>query len=195
MKVGLTGNIGSGKSTVASIFNCMQVPVYHADEEAKKMYLREDVLSEAVSLAGEQILDCDGNLIRSALAEVAFSEPQILKALTKLIHPLVLQNFRKWAEQHCESAYVIHEAAIIIESGFREEYDHVIHVSCPEEIAIERVIRRDKVSREMIRQRMQFQLTDVEKASLSDFVILNDGHTLVIPQVIHIHQMLSERSA
>ncbi|NQV02457.1 MAG: dephospho-CoA kinase [Bacteroidia bacterium] len=194
-KVGLTGNMGSGKSTIASIFSCLNVPVYHADDEAKKMYLREDVLHEAVSLAGEQIIDSSGNLNRQALARAAFSDPEILKALTQLIHPLVLADFRKWAEQFNQSPYIIHEAAIIFESGFREEYDLVIYVSSPKEIAIERIKKRDNLSREMILQRMQFQHPDIEKASLSDFVILNDWDTMVIPQVLKIHQALSERSA
>lgn len=193
-KIGLTGNMGSGKSTVASIFSCLQVPVYHADEEAKKMYLREDVLNDAVSLAGTQILNSDGSLNRLALAETAFSDPQLLNALSTLIHPLVLQHFREWTRQHRESSYLIHEAAIIFESGYREEYDKVITVSCPEEIAIKRIEKRDNFSIEMIRQRMQFQLPDDEKASLSDFVILNDGRTLLIPQVLQIHKTLSERT-
>ncbi|MBL7138341.1 MAG: dephospho-CoA kinase [Bacteroidales bacterium] len=194
LKVGLTGNMGSGKSTIASIFSCLEVPVYHADEEAKKMYSREDVLNEAVSLAGAQILDRNGNLIRQALAEVAFSDPEILRALTQLIHPLVREDFRIWTGQFSQSPYLIHEAAIIFESGFRDEYDLVIHVSCPEEIAIERIEKRDKLPREKIRQRMQFQLPDQEKAALSDYVILNDGNTMVIPQALQIHKELSERS-
>ncbi len=195
LKVGLTGNMGSGKSTVALVFSYLNVPVYKADVEAKKMYLRDDVLKEVVSLAGKQILDSCGNLNRKALAEVAFSDSKILKSLTKLIHPLVRKDFIVWTGQHSQSPYVIHEAAIIFESGFREEYDLVIHVSCPEEISIERIEKRDNLSREMILQRMQFQLPDREKASLSNFVILNDGSTLVIPQVLLIHQTLSERSA
>lgn len=195
LRVGLTGNMGSGKSTVASLFGCLHVPVYHADEEAKKMYLREDVLKETLSIAGGQILDRTGNLDHKALARVAFSNPQILESLTGLIHPLVLENFREWAGQYTHVPYIIHEAAIIFESGFRSEYDQVIHVSCPEKIAVERIGKRDSLSGEMIMQRMRFQLSDREKSTLSDFVILNDGSTLVIPQVLKIHQVLSERSA
>ncbi|MFH1937676.1 MAG: dephospho-CoA kinase, partial [Bacteroidota bacterium] len=184
LKVGLTGNMGSGKSTIASIFRCLDVPVYHADEEAKKMYLREDVMQEAAFLAGAQILDHHGNLNRQKLAEVAFSDPEILRSLTQLIHPLVCEDFRTWAGQFSQLPYLIHEAAIIFESGFRDEYDLVIHVSCPEDIAIERIEKRDKLPLEKILQRMQYQLPDSEKASLSDFVIFNDGNTLVIPQVL-----------
>ncbi|MBE0646287.1 MAG: dephospho-CoA kinase [Bacteroidales bacterium] len=195
LKVGLTGNMGSGKSTVASIFSTLHVPVYHADLEAKKMYQRDDVLKKTVSLAGDKILDLHGNLDRQALAKVAFSNPTILQSLNQLIHPLVREDFIAWTAKHHHYPYIIHEAAIIFESGFREEYDKVIYVSCPESIAIDRIERRDHLSVEMIRQRMQFQLPDNEKTGLADFVVLNDGNTLVIPQVLKIHQDLLKRSA
>lgn len=189
--VGLTGNIGSGKSTIASVFQCLNIPVYHADAEAKKMYLREDVLKETICLAGDQILDGDGQLNPQALAQVAFADPKILNALNCLIHPLVRANFHEWTLRQSYSFYVIQEAAIIFESGLRPEYDLVIHVSCPETIAMERIEKRDHLPREMILQRMKFQFPDKEKADLSDFVILNDGSTLVIPQVLVIHQTLT----
>ncbi|MFC2102533.1 dephospho-CoA kinase [Bacteroidota bacterium] len=195
LKVGLTGNMGSGKSTVAAVFKTLNVPVYHADAEAKKMYLRVDVLKKTVALAGDQILDTNGKLNRQHLAEIAFSDPAILTSLQQIIHPLVRDDFRTWAAKYNNLPYVIHEAAIIFESGFRSEYDFVIHTSCPEEITIERIEQRDHLSREMIRQRMKFQLPDKEKAALADFVILNNGTTLVIPQVLQIDQILSERGA
>ena len=159
------------------------------------MYLREDVLGKSVAIAGSQILDNDGNLNRQALAKVAFSDPKILNALNQLIHPLVREDFAVWAEQYKDLPYIIHEAAIIFESGFGEEFDLIIHVSCPEEISIERIEKRDHLPREMILKRMRYQLPDTEKESLSDFVILNDGNTLVIPQVLSIHQILSKGSA
>lgn len=187
----LTGNIGSGKSTVASVFQCLGIPVYHADAEAKRMYQREEVLQEAVSMAGEQILGPDGRLRPQALAEVAFREPLLLRKLNRLIHPLVMEDFRAWVPRQRDAMYVIMEAAIIFESGLREQFDKVIHVSCPDEIAIRRIEKRDHVSREKILQRMKFQFPDREKADLADFVILNDGSTLVIPQVLAIHRTLT----
>jgi len=195
MKVGLTGNMGSGKSTVASIFRILQISIYQADIEAKKMYLTDDVLKQAITLTGDQILDNNGNLNRQTLAEIAFSNPTILHALNQLIHPLVREDFIKWALQHNHDAYIIHEAAIIFESGFLSEYDKVIYVSCPESIALERIEKRDHLPRELILKRMQYQLPDNEKESLSDFIILNDGNTLLIPQVLSIHQKLLEGSA
>lgn len=194
IKVGLTGNIGSGKSTVASVFQSLGIHVYHADDEAKRMYLKTDVLEKTISLAGTTIVDNRGELDRKALASIAFSNPSILKALNDLIHPLVAEHFRQWCEQRNQSPYIIHEAAIIFESGFRNRYDLVIHVSCPAGIALERIEKRDGLSRELIMQRMKAQLSDEEKSSLSDYVILNDGNTLVIPQVLQIHQELLKRS-
>ncbi|MBN1198788.1 MAG: dephospho-CoA kinase [Bacteroidales bacterium] len=189
--VGLTGNIGSGKSTIASVFQCLHIPVYHADAEAKKMYLQEDVLNRTLSIAGDQILDHNGQLDLQALGQLAFADPRILNALNRMIHPLVQTDFREWTLRQSHSPYVIQEAAIIFEHGLRQEYDRVIHVSCPEAVAIERIEKRDHLSRKMIRQRLMFQMSDKEKAHLADFVILNDGTTLVIPQVLEIHQTLT----
>ncbi len=194
LKVGLTGNMGSGKSTIASVFRALHIPVYQADLEAKKMYKRDDVLQKTIALAGDKILDNNGNLNRQSLAEVAFSSPAILHALNQIIHPLVREDFITWASQYTQDIYIIHEAAIIFESGYRAEYDKVIYVSCPESIALERIEKRDHLPRELILKRMQYQLPDSEKESLSDFVILNDGNTLLIPQVLSIHQILLEGS-
>jgi len=193
--VGLTGNIGSGKSTVAAVFKCLNIPVYHADIEAKKMYLRRDVIKKTLLLTGEQILDADGHLNTRVLATIAFADPEILASLNKIIHPLVMEDFKTWITQHAEYPYVIHEAAIIFESGMRDAFSKVIHVSCPAGISIERIAKRDDISREMILRRMQFQLPDVQKSAMSDFVILNDGSTLIIPQILEIHRILSEGSA
>ncbi|MFH1161176.1 MAG: dephospho-CoA kinase [bacterium] len=194
LKIGLTGNMGSGKSTVASIFGCLNIPVYHADEEAKKMYLRQDVKASAVELLGLNILDANGEIDRSSVASLAFADPILLKKLTFLIHPLVRDDFREWLLHQPATPYIIHETAILFESGFRNEVDLVIHVSCPETLAIERIQKRDRLPEEKIRERMRFQMKDSEKASRSDFVIINDGRTLVIPQVLEIHQELLQRS-
>lgn len=193
--VGLTGNIGSGKSTVAAVFKCLNIPVYHADIEAKKMYLRRDVLKKTVLLTGEQILDADGHLNTRALATIAFADPEILASLNQIIHPLVMEDFRIWITQQTEYPYVIHEAAIIFESGLGDAFNKVIHVSCPARISIERIAGKDSISREMILRRMRFQLPDAQKSSRSDFVILNDGSTLIIPQILEIHRTLSKGSA
>ncbi len=194
LKVGLTGNMGSGKTTVSSIFSTLNIPVFHADDEAKRMYRREDIREQVIALTGPEILDPYGRINLKALGNIVFPNRDILQQLTQIIHPLVREEFRAWALHYSKLPYIIHEAAIIFESGFRDEYDLVIHISCPEEITVERIIRRDHLSAEKIRERIRFQMDDAKKASLSDFVIINDGKTLVITQVLKIHQELLQRT-
>jgi dephospho-CoA kinase len=192
IKIGLTGNIGSGKTTVSCIFSLLKVPVYHSDEESKR-FLREPAVIENIrSIFGDELVTPDGEIDRTALASVVFADPLLLSQLTKILHPLVIDDFRKWCRLHSESPYIIHEAAIIFESGVERGFDKIIHVSCPKETAIQRVMDRDGTTREVILKRMQFQFPDEEKAARSDFIIRNDGFTMVIPQVLEIHRILSE---
>jgi dephospho-CoA kinase len=191
--IGLTGNMGSGKSLVSGIFRILGIPVYYADQESKKFLALPEVILSLKTIFGKEITDPGGNISRTALASVVFSDSEALKKLNALLHPLVRKDARYWATLHTESPYVIHEAAIIFESGFRNEYDQIIHVSCPQEVAIRRVIQRDGTSREEIMKRIRFQMDDSEKAALSDFVIRNDGSELLIPQVLAIHRQLTEK--
>lgn len=195
LKAGMTGNMGSGKSTVASVFRSLGIPVYQADEAAKRMYLRPDILRYAIELAGEGIIDAGGCLNRRALALQLFSDSEKLERLTALIHPLVREDFANWLKEVPNASYVIHEAAILYESGYEKEFDTVIHVSCPEEVSIARIGERDGLSPEEIRLRMQYQFPDEVKCSRADFVILNDGSEMVIPQVLRIHEVLLKSSA
>jgi dephospho-CoA kinase len=194
LKIGLTGNIGSGKTTVAEVFNVLKIPVYHADEESKR-FLHEQVVMEAIRKTfGEVPVTQTGEIDRTALAQIVFSDPGKLSELTNILHPLVIGDFRKWCLSKTGNKYVIHEAAIIFESGVEKDFDKIIHVSCPEEIAIQRVMMRDAKTRDEILKRMRFQMKDHEKATRSDFVIQNDGFALIIPQVLEIHRILSEVS-
>ncbi len=192
LKIGLTGNIGSGKTVISTIFSILGVPVYHADEESKKFLADPLVKNEILKHFGYGILSNDQSINRRSLASIVFSDAIALKQLNSILHPKVKQDFITWALQHCGQHYVIQEAAIIFESGLSGEYDFIIHVSCPKEIAIDRVIKRDKIDGHSVLRRMQFQLNNDEKARLSDFVISNDGCEMVIPQVLSIHQQLLE---
>ncbi len=195
LKIGLTGNIGSGKTVVSCIFSTLGIPVYHADEESKKFLDDPSVKNQIVKNFGYGILTNDQVINRRSLASLVFTDENALQLLNSILHPKIRQDFRNWALLYTDKHYVIQEAAIIFESGFRTEYDYIIDVSCPKEIAIDRVIKRDKIDGHSVQRRMQFQMDDAEKMRLSDFVIRNDGSELVIPQVLSIHQQLLEISA
>ncbi len=195
LKIGLTGNIGSGKTLISGVFSSLGIPVYHADEVSKKFLDDPKVKNEILKHFGYGILTNDHEINRRSLASIVFTDEKALLVLNSILHPRVKRDFRKWTELQINIQYVIQEAAIIFESGFRKEYDYVIHVSCPKETAIDRVVKRDKIDGHSVLRRMQFQLEDAEKSMLSDFVIRNDGSELVIPQVIAIHNQLLEIGA
>lgn len=190
IKIGLTGNIGSGKSTVSQVFSVLQIPVYHADEESRRFLLDPAVIEKIRNTFGEGLVAQTGEVDRKALATIVFADSHKLSQLTDILHPLVIEDFREWCRSKKESIYVIHEAAIIFESGVEKDFDKIIHVSCQKEIAIQRVIERDGTTREEILKRMQFQLTDEEKACRSDWVINNDGTVMLIPQILELHTKL-----
>ena len=189
LKVGLTGNIGSGKSLVASIFTSLGIPVYHADEESKKFLDTRQVISSLVSLFGLQIVTNE-KIDKRKLAEIVFGDEKALEQLNALLHPLVMQDFNSRISSAPPVPYMIMEAAILFESGYSKDFDRIIHVSCPDVTAIERVMARDGISRELVLARMQHQLKNDDKARMSHFVIINDGTCMLIPQVIAVHKQL-----
>ena len=190
LKVGLTGNLGSGKNTIAGIFQILDVPVYHADDVSKSFLSEEFVQQEIRSFFGWEVFSGPREIDRKKLGRIVFSDPEKLAFLNSILHPLVKEDFTRWTEKSKDRPYIIHEAAIIFESGFEKEFDRIIHVSCPEEIAIERSVRRDNTERDEVKKRMRFQWKDEKKAAISDFIILNDGSEMVILQVLNIHNQL-----
>jgi dephospho-CoA kinase len=191
IKVGLTGNIGAGKSTVARVFVCLGVPVYNADQEAKRFLHDQDIVSQLKSLWGDDIVT--NNMVdRQKLASIVFAQPAKLKQLNSLIHPRVKEDLLKWMASKHNHVYVIQEAAILFESGFYQEFDRIITVVCPEDLAIKRIMDRDGSGENEIRQRMNNQWSQQEKIIRSDYVVTNDGHSLLIPQVLNIHNLLSK---
>jgi dephospho-CoA kinase len=171
------------------------VPVYHADEESKKFLRNPSVKESIVSAFGDKVLDDSGEIDRRDLAAIVFSDEKALLKLNSILHPLVIEDFTRWCEDFQEKPYILQEAAIIFESGSAGLFDKIIHVSCPKEIAIDRVMKRDGTDGNLVMQRMRYQMDDAEKARLSDFVIINDGIEMIIPQVVAIHEKLSEVSA
>jgi dephospho-CoA kinase len=190
LKVGLTGGIGSGKTIVSIIFEKMGIPVYYADREAKKLLLQENVKRELFYLFGEDIFDNSGLIDRKLLGQLVFNDSSALGILNNLLHPLVKADFDTWLNNHSNHTYIIHEAAILFESGFNQYFDKVIAVDAPPELCISRVILRDVVSREQVISRMQNQWDPQKKITMADYVITNDEQVLVIPQVLGIHRLL-----
>jgi len=193
LRTGLTGNIGSGKSAVASVFSSIGVPVFRADEESKKFLKNPDIIDQIIGLFGKEIA-ANGMIDNRQLASVVFSSTEALNKLNILLHPLVMRDFNTWLQKQAGVPYVVMEAAILFETGYAKEFDYIIHVSCPEETAIERVVKRDGLSREMVIERIKHQIKNDDKARMSDFVIINDGTSLLIPQVIAIHKKLLQCS-
>ncbi len=189
IKVGLTGNIGSGKSTVAKIFKILGTPVYFADDEAKKIYQNSAFLKELAGVFGNQII-VDDQLNRQVLANIVFNDSNKLEQLNAMVHPKVRSHFVDWTLIHQDQPYVIQEAAILIESGFYKMFDKIILVTADEESRMKRVIKRDKVDKNAVVSRMANQMTEEEKAKYADFIIRNNDDQMLIRQVLEIHNKL-----
>lgn len=191
IKMGLTGGIGSGKSVVASVFEALGVPVYHADAEAKKILNSEPVITQITEIFGKQLVSVDGTINRKDLAALVFNDKLKLEQLNSIVHPEVRKHFLKWCGEKIEYPYIIQEAAILFESGFNKHFDKVIMVKASYETCIERVMLRDHSTREEVIRRMENQWPAEKIESLADMVILNDESTLVLPQILQIHNLFN----
>jgi len=189
IKVGLTGGIGTGKTVVSRIFSELQIPVFSGDTEAKKAYADAAVLEKVRKSFGEEVFE-NGAVSYKKLAQIVFNDPAKLEELNSIIHPFLFSSFKKWMKEHKNAPYVIMEAAILYESSFHQLFDKIITVSAPEELCIERVTKRDGTSREEVIKRMQHQLADNIKTAKADFVIINDGVSMLLPQVFEVHRKL-----
>lgn len=170
--IGLTGGIGSGKTTIANYFKSLGVPVYIADEEAKKILYTPDAVTEVTAAFGEEVLT-DGMPDRKKLAAVVFNNPEKLQMLNNIIHPKVGVHFYNWLIVNKNAPFVIKEAAILFESGSYKNCDKVILVTAPEDIRVKRVMDRDGSTAQEVRKRMANQWDDDKKKELSDFIINN----------------------
>lgn len=170
--IGLTGGIGSGKSSIAKHIESLGIPVYIADVEAKKLLETEDVIAKVVGLFGKDILQ-DGKIDKKKIADVVFQNPEKLKKYNSIIHPEVFLHFKNWLEERKNFPIVVKEAAILFESGSYVDCDKIIVVTAPKEVRIQRVMSRDNVSREAVEQRIANQWDDDRKTALSDFIIEN----------------------
>lgn len=194
LRVGLTGGIGSGKSTVASLLQMMGAAVYEADSRAKRLMTEDALLRAAITEAfGPQSYAGDGSLERAYLAAQVFGNPERLAGLNALVHPAVARDFDRWAEELASEGtvpYVVEEAAILIESGAVKKMDRVVAVVAPVELRIRRVMQRSGIPREEALKRVEAQITDSERLPYADYVVVADDRQLLIPQVVELHAQL-----
>jgi dephospho-CoA kinase len=188
--IGLTGGIGSGKSTIANFFSLLGIPIYKADDAAKiLMATNLELRKSIVKVFGKEAYTKQ-TLNRAYIAQMVFSDAAYLEKLNAIVHPSVRKDFRQWAIRQKGSRYLIREAAILFESGSNSDCDKVITVYSPENERIKRVSLRNGLPSENIVQRIRNQWPDEKKIALADFVIQNYGNHLVIPQILKIHQTL-----
>lgn len=190
LKLGITGGIGSGKTTVCRLFELLGISVYYADEESKKL-LDEDkeVKKQVLSIFGDSILNDAGLIDRKKLAEIVFNNKIQLEKLNSILHPAVGLHFESWLKKQ-KSPYILKEAAILFESAAYKQVDKVLTIVAPLELKIQRTMKRDGVTREEVESRIKLQMSDEEKIKRSDFVIQNNEQELLIPQVLALHNQL-----
>ncbi|MCE2772705.1 MAG: dephospho-CoA kinase [Bacteroidetes bacterium] len=189
-RIGLTGGIGSGKTTVAEVFKTLGIPVFLADEEARRIQNEVETVKNKIQQVLGDVYDINGTLNRKRVAELVFGNPSLLEQLNQIVHPAVKDAFEKFVASHTDAPYVIREAAILFESGSYKDLDAVIAVVAPEEIRINRVMNRDSSTKEQVQQRIQAQWSDEEKVRRSQFVIINDGKEMILPAIVNIHEEL-----
>lgn len=189
LKIGLTGGIGSGKTTVAKIFETLGIPVYYADQQAKLLMQTNPVLMQAIKNHFGEAAYIEGKLNRSFLSEIVFQDKARLEQLNSLVHPFTIEDGKNWMKQQ-RTPYAIKEAALIFETGTHAEFDFIIGVEAPLSLRLARIMQRDNQTREQVLNRMDKQLDDSIKIKLCDFIVSNDEQQLLIPQVNAIDKKL-----
>jgi dephospho-CoA kinase len=190
LRVGITGGIGSGKSTVSKIFEVLGIPVYYADDASKRLMNEDEHLKEKLqSIFGKETYT-NGQLNRAYLSSIVFNNPEKLLLLNSIVHPATIKDAEQWMLKQT-TPYTIKEAALIFESGSQEHLDKVIGVYAPAAVRIQRVMKRDNVTRDEVMSRMNKQIDEDMKMRLCDYVITNDEQELLIPQVMKLHEIFA----
>ncbi len=195
LKIGITGGIGSGKTTVAKIFEVLDVPVYYADDAAKRLMSEDESLRQQIIVHFGAAVFENNQLNRSLLASMVFDNPEKLTLLNSLVHPVTIADAEEWMARLEKKGgekipYAIKEAALLFESGAQKKLDHVIGVHAPYKLRLHRAMLRDKLSKDEVEARMARQMDETKKMNLCDFIITNDEEQLLIPQVLELHQKL-----
>jgi dephospho-CoA kinase len=190
LKIGLTGGIGSGKSTVARIFEVLGIPVYYADDAAKRVMNENPAVKlNVIKHFGDESYTAEGLLNRSYISSQVFGDPEKLALLNSISHPATIADSEEWIAKQT-APYAIKEAALLFESGSAANLDFIIGVYSPTPLRILRTMNRDNITREDVLQRMKRQINETVKMKLCDFVVRNDEQELVIPQVVALHEKL-----
>ncbi|MBL7703450.1 MAG: dephospho-CoA kinase [Ferruginibacter sp.] len=189
LKIGITGGIGSGKSTVAKVFEVLGIPVYNADTAAKKLMNENAELKEKIKQHFGNDVYKNEKLDNKYLAQIVFSSEEELDILNSIVHPVTINDANEWMQKQ-STPYTIKEAALLFESGAAELLDYVIGVTAPASLRIQRVMHRDNSSREEVMARMNKQMDEDIKMKLCNFIITNDEQQLLIPQVLALHEQL-----
>jgi dephospho-CoA kinase len=187
MKLGVTGGIGSGKTSVCRVFCVLGIPVFFADPEANQVMNSDKNIIREINKLSSKNLYSNGTLDRKKLATLIFNDEDLLRKVNSLVHPIVFDNFKRWTEIQT-SPYVIMEAAILFESGASELVDRVATVIAPVEERISRVTKRNTLSREQVLERINNQMNDSERIKKSDYIINNAENEMIIPAILNIHQ-------
>ncbi len=191
LHVGITGGIGSGKTTVCKIFEILGVPIYYADERAKWLMEHDKLLAEGIAgLLGGEAYSAEGKLNRAWISGKVFGDPGLLERLNALVHPAVALDGLEWQKRQAGRPYTLKEAALLFESGSYLFLDKIIVVTAPLELRMQRVMARDGVPMQAVKDRIDRQMAEEEKVQRADFVIYNDGNRMLIPQVMAIHREL-----
>lgn len=192
--IGLTGGIGSGKSTIARILKHLGFPVYIADTEASRlMNYHPGIREELIRRFGPETYTDSGNLNKPMLAKIVFEDRNALADINRIVHPRVMEAFQAWCSLQTTET-VFFESAILFEAGLNEHFQYIICVTAPAEIRLQRVIARDHTTADKVEERIRNQMDDTDKCRRSDFVIYNDDTHMVIPQIIEILRRLKAES-
>lgn len=191
MIIGLTGGIGSGKTTVSKIFETMGCPVYNSDEKAKELYFNPQIKPLIIGLLGQEAYLSDSQINKDYISKKVFSNPELLELLNQIIHPAVKKDFIDFKNKFSPETLIIKETALLFEAGIQKDLDYSILVTAPNDIKINRVMRRSNISKEEIEKRMNAQWADDQKKQLADEIIINDESKPLIPQVVSIINKLN----
>jgi dephospho-CoA kinase len=194
MIIGLTGGIGSGKSTVAQLFETIGCVIYNSDERAKQLYFKPSIKKQVINLLGNEVYLSETEIDKKNISKKVFSDTQLLHQLNAIIHPAVKDDFTEFKSKFSPETFIIKETALLFETGDFKNLDYTILVTAPLQIKIERVMKRNTISKEEVEKRMAAQWSDEKKIPLADFIIVNDNTQALIPQVLQVIQKLKQHA-